>query len=170
MHHSDREMDVTTATRFHLGEHLGAATIRLALIPLFGVLVVEILVYEALVVAVTMFHHSNISLGRFDPPLRWLVVTPRMHQIHHSRQRIETDSNYSVLLSCWDRIARTYRMRPDGVRIELGLDEFGDDGWQSVLGMLKAPFAPATEQQHLTMQLANSTVTSISEKTDGSQD
>lgn len=146
MHHSDREMDVTTAARFHLGEHLAAATLRLALIPLFGVTAVEILVYETLVVAVTMFHHANISLGPLDRPLRWLIVTPRMHQIHHSRLRAETDSNYSVLFSFWDRIARTYQMRRRGEAVELGLDEFDDDLWQSVMGMLKTPFAKATEQ------------------------
>lgn len=141
MHHADPEMDVTTATRFHLGEHLGAATLRLGLIPLFGVSVVEILVFETLVVANTMFHHANISLGPLDSPLRWLVVTPRMHQIHHSRQRPETDSNYSVLFSFWDRLFRSYRMRTGDEPIELGLNEFDEDRWQTVAGMLKTPFA-----------------------------
>lgn len=140
MHHSDKEMDVTTATRFHLGEHVGAAILRLALIPLFGVTVIEILMYEVLVVAVTMFHHANVSLGWLDRPLRWLIVTPRMHQIHHSRLRPETDSNYSVLFSFWDRLALTYRMRHRNEGISLGLTEFDDDRWQSVAGMLKTPF------------------------------
>lgn len=140
MHHSDPEMDVTTATRFHLGEHVGAAALRLGLIPLFGVTVFEILVYEMLVVAVTMFHHANVSLGWLDRPLRWLIVTPRMHQIHHSRLRIETDSNYSVLFSLWDRIAFTYCMRRGDEPVVLGLSEFDDDHWQTVVGMLKTPF------------------------------
>lgn len=141
MHHSDADMDVTTATRFHLGEHLGAATLRLGLIPLFGVNVVEIVIYETLVVAVTMFHHANISLGRFDRPLRWLVVTPRMHQVHHSRWRPETDSNYSTLFSMWDRLFRTFRMRRGNAPVDLGLDEFDDDRWQTLAGMLRTPFA-----------------------------
>jgi sterol desaturase/sphingolipid hydroxylase (fatty acid hydroxylase superfamily) len=144
MHHSDKEMDVTSATRFHLGEHLGAATLRLGLIPLFGVTVVEILVYELLVVAVTMFHHANITLGRFDRPLRWLIVTPRMHQIHHSRWQPETDSNYAVIFSFWDRLAATYRMRVGSEPVDLGLDEFQEEGWQSVWGMLKTPFVNIT--------------------------
>ena len=93
VHHSDRQMDVTTATRFHLGEHLGAATLRLGLIPLLGITAVEILLFETLVVAITMLHHANVSLGASDRVLRWFVVTPRMHQIHHSRLRPETDSN-----------------------------------------------------------------------------
>lgn len=140
MHHADAEMDVTTATRFHLGEHLGAATLRLGLIPLFGVNVVEIVLYEILVVAVTMFHHANISLGRLDGLLRLVIVTPRMHQIHHSRWRPETDSNYSTLFSIWDRLFRTFRMRPGSEPVELGLDEFNDDAWRSVTAMLRMPF------------------------------
>jgi sterol desaturase/sphingolipid hydroxylase (fatty acid hydroxylase superfamily) len=107
---------------------------------LFGVTAFEILIFETLVVANTMFHHANISLGRFDRPLRGLIVTPRMHEIHHSRRRPETDSNYSVLFSLWDRAFRTFRMRPDGEPVELGLDEFDDDRWQSMPGMLKTPF------------------------------
>jgi sterol desaturase/sphingolipid hydroxylase (fatty acid hydroxylase superfamily) len=141
MHHSDPAMDVTTATRFHLGEHLGAATLRLGLIPLFGVSVGEILIFETLVVANTMLHHANISLGPLDAPLRWLLVTPRMHQIHHSRYRHETDSNYAVLFSFWDRLFGSYQMRAGAEPVELGLSEFDDDRWQTVAGMLKTPFA-----------------------------
>lgn len=141
MHHSDRDMDVTTATRFHLGEHLGAATLRLGLIPLFGVTAAEILIFETLVVANTMFHHANVSLGPLDRPLRWLIVTPYMHKVHHSRLRRETDSNYSTLFSFWDRLFGSYRMRDDCRGIELGLDEFDEERWQTVGGMLKTPFA-----------------------------
>lgn len=140
VHHADDEMDVTTATRFHLGEHLGAATLRLGVIALLGVTMGEILLYETLVVAVTMFHHANISLGMLDRPLRWLIVTPRMHQVHHSRQHQEMNSNYSTFFSCWDRIARTYRMRAGSEPVELGLDEFHDARWQTVKGMLQTPF------------------------------
>lgn len=156
MHHSDNEMDVTSATRFHLGEHLSAATLRLGLIPLFGVTAFEILVFETLVVAATMFHHANISLGWFDRPLRWVLVTPRMHHIHHSRFQPETDSNFSVLFSFWDRLAGTYRMRSDQSAVELGLDDFDDDQWQSIAGMLRTPFksngradnSPIHSEQH----------------------
>ena len=141
MHHADGEMDVTTATRFHLGEHLGAASLRLGLIPLLGVNLVEIVVFEILVVLITMFHHAYISLGRLDSLVRTIIVTPRMHQIHHSRQPTETNSNYSTLFSIWDRLFRTFRMRSGSEVIALGLDEFQDDRWQTVGGMLKTPMA-----------------------------
>lgn len=96
-----------------------------------------------------MFHHANISLGRWDALLRWFIVTPFMHKVHHSRWRPETDSNYSTLFSFWDRLFRSFRMRDDCSAIELGLDDFDDDHWQTVTGMLKTPFIkPASIHQH----------------------
>lgn len=139
MHHSDYEMDVTTATRFHLGEHLGGGTLRLALIPLLGIESFHLMIYETLVVAITMLHHANISLGRWDRPLRCIVVTPDMHKVHHSRLQPETDSNYSTVLSVWDRLFRSFRMRENCLTIQFGLDGYDDPRWQSVSGMLKTP-------------------------------
>jgi sterol desaturase/sphingolipid hydroxylase (fatty acid hydroxylase superfamily) len=140
MHHADDAMDVTTATRFHPGEHVGSAVLRLGLIPLAGLSVAELLVYDTLVVAVTMLHHANVTLGRLDGPLSWLIVTPNLHKVHHSRLRPETDSNYATVLSVWDRIAWSRRVRPDPGGIVFGLDQFDGDGWQTVGGMLRTPF------------------------------
>jgi sterol desaturase/sphingolipid hydroxylase (fatty acid hydroxylase superfamily) len=140
MHHSDREMDVTTAARFHVGEQIISAALRLGLIPLFGFEILHLLVYETLILGVTMLHHANISLGRWDRPLQWIIVTPFMHKVHHSRWRPETNSNYSTLFSFWDRLFASYRMRADLSTIELGLDELDDLRWQTFGGMLKTPF------------------------------
>ncbi len=63
-----------------------------------------------------------------------------MHKVHHSRWQPETDSNYAVVLSIWDRIARTFRLNPDPHSIRFGLNEFADDRWQTIGGMLKTPF------------------------------
>lgn len=147
MHHSDDAMDVTTATRFHVGEHVGSSLLRLGLIPLAGLGVAELLAYETLVVAVTMLHHANVSLGRWDRPLSWLVVTPNLHKVHHSRLRPETDSNYSTVLSAWDRLAGSLRLRPDPAAIVFGLDEFDGDRWQTVGGMLRTPFVGRTSDR-----------------------
>ncbi len=140
MHHSDTQMDVTTATRFHLGEHLGAFVLRLGLIPLIGLEIWHIVAYDLLVVGMTQFHHADISLGRFDHWLRLVIVTPDMHKIHHSRWQPETDSNYSTVLSIWDRIARSFRMRSDPKTVEFGLGQFDGPKWQTVGGMLTTPF------------------------------
>ena len=150
MHHSDRHMDVTTATRFHLGEHIGASMLRLGLIPLLGFEVWHVVVYETLVVAVTQFHHADITIGRWDRWLRWLIVTPNMHKVHHSNWQPETDSNYSTVLSVWDRLARTFRMRSDPKTIVFGLEEFTAPGWQNLWGMMKTPFVNATTPESAT--------------------
>lgn len=143
MHHSDDQMDVTTATRFHIGEHVGSNVLRLGLVPLFGLSIWQIVVYEMLVVANTQLHHANISLGRWDRWLRLLIVTPDMHKMHHSRERRETDSNYSTILSLWDRLARSLTMRDDLRTLHFGLDEYDSPNWQTVWGMLKTPFVSA---------------------------
>jgi sterol desaturase/sphingolipid hydroxylase (fatty acid hydroxylase superfamily) len=97
-------------------------------------------------VALTMFHHADISLGRADRWLRWLVVTPDIHKVHHSRWRPETDSNYSTVLSVWDRLAGSLRLRPDPATLTFGLDEFAAAEWQTVGGMLATPFTSPVEQ------------------------
>ena len=141
MHHADREMDVTTALRFHAGELVLSAVLRLALIPLLGVTSTQLLVHETLVVMATMFHHANISVGRFD---RWLalgIVTPYLHKLHHSHELVETNSNYAVIFSWWDRLGRTLRQRDDCESLSLGLDEFDDPRWETVAGLLSIPVA-----------------------------
>jgi sterol desaturase/sphingolipid hydroxylase (fatty acid hydroxylase superfamily) len=144
MHHSDRHMDVTTATRFHLGEHVGSAVLRLGLIPLLGFQVWNLVVYDTLVIAITQFHHADISIGRWDRWLRWVIVTPNMHKVHHSDWQPETDSNYSTVLSLWDRLFRSLRMRFDPKTLVFGLGEFAGPRWQSWWGMMKTPFVNPT--------------------------
>jgi sterol desaturase/sphingolipid hydroxylase (fatty acid hydroxylase superfamily) len=143
MHHSDDHMDVTTATRFHPGEQVLASVQHLLLLPALGIDAWHLLVYGAAVIAITQLHHANISLGRWDRPLRWLIVTPYMHKVHHSRLRAEHDSNYSAVFSIWDHLGRSYRFRPDPKTIEFGLEEFAEPSWQSVGGMLKTPLESA---------------------------
>lgn len=140
MHHTDRHMDVTTATRFHLGEHVAGSVLRLSLIPLLSFDVWTIVVYDTAVIAVTQFHHADISLGRWDRWLRLFIVTPDMHKVHHSDWQPETDSNYSTVLSVWDRLAASFRMRSDPKTLVFGLGEFTDASWQTGWGMLKTPF------------------------------
>lgn len=142
VHHSDPHMDVTTANRFHVGEIVLSSVFRIPLILLLGIGIGQLALYEVLMFAVVQFHHANVGVTeKWDRRLRLLIVTPFMHKVHHSRWQPETDSNYSSLLSIWDRLFRSFRLneRPDS--IQLGLDEFSADRFQTLGGLLKTPLA-----------------------------
>jgi sterol desaturase/sphingolipid hydroxylase (fatty acid hydroxylase superfamily) len=145
VHHSDPEMDATTALRFHTGEVLISSALRLAVIPLLGIALWQLLVYESLMMPVIMFHHSNVNLPeKVDRRLRVLIASPAIHRVHHSRARVETDSNYSIIFSFWDRMWGTFRTRRDGHPVHFGLDEYDGEEWQRVGGLLTTPFQTAT--------------------------
>ncbi|MDA1313004.1 MAG: sterol desaturase family protein [Acidobacteria bacterium] len=141
MHHSDPSLDVTSAVRFHSGELLLSAGLRLLLIPLFGLPLAALVLYDGVVVATTQFHHANIGLGdRADTFVRFVVVSPNMHKLHHSQLRIETDSNYATVLSCWDRLFGTYRRRENYHEIEFGLPDLEAERFQTIKGLILTPF------------------------------
>ncbi len=148
VHHADAHMDVTTASRFHVGEIFFSSVLRIPLIVLLGVHVGELLLYETMMFAVVQFHHANIAIPeRLDRILRLAIVTPAMHKVHHSRWRPETDSNYSAFLSVWDRIFGSFRTRERLEDIRLGLDEFDTDADATFVGLMKMPLAPAERRQ-----------------------
>ncbi|HEY6400685.1 MAG TPA: sterol desaturase family protein [Blastocatellia bacterium] len=141
VHHSDPEMDATTAIRFHTGEVLISAALRLAVIPLLGITLWQLLLYESLMLPVIMFHHSNVKFPeKADRRLRALIASPAIHRVHHSRMQFETDSNYSIIFSFWDRIGGTFQLRKDGRSVNFGLDEYDSEEWQQVRGLLTTPF------------------------------
>ncbi|MDX1672691.1 MAG: sterol desaturase family protein [Balneolaceae bacterium] len=142
VHHSDPHMDVTTASRFHVGEIFFSSLFRIPLIILLGIWVGELLLYETIAFAVVQLHHSDVGLPpTLDRMLRGVIVSPFMHKIHHSRWRPETDSNYGSLFSFWDRIARTFRMRDlQGFKtLRIGLDEFDDPKYETVKNIFRLP-------------------------------
>lgn len=140
VHHYDPKMDVTTASRFHIGEIFISSVLRVPLIVLFGVHFWELLFYETAMFAVVQFHHANLALpDRLDRVLRAIIVTPAVHKVHHSRRRAETDSNYGSLFSFWDRIGRSLNLKRDLRALRLGLDEFDRPEDHTVAGMLRAP-------------------------------
>jgi len=141
MHHSDPELDTTSALRFHAGEMLISAVLRLAVIPLLGIPLNHLLLYELILEPVILFHHSNIALPEtLDRPMRLLIVSPNMHRVHHSNIPEETNSNYASIFSFWDRIWGTYRRR-DILSVRYGLKEFRDPRWQTLRGLLLTPAA-----------------------------
>lgn len=142
VHHSDPHMDVTTANRFHIGEIAMSSILRVPLIILLGISIGQLAVYEILMFAVVQFHHANIGISeKWDRVLRLFIVTPYMHKVHHSRWQPETDSNYSSLLSIWDRIFRSFRINEKPETIRLGLDEFDHPADQTIPGLLRTPLA-----------------------------
>ena len=142
MHHSDPTMDASTGVRFHTGEILMSGLARAALLPVVGLSLWQMAIYDAILLPVVLFHHSNVRLPRWlDYGMTICVVTPAMHRVHHSRWRPETNSNFASVLPIWDRFFRSFRLRDDVHTIHLGLAEFDDKQWQTVLGMMKTPAA-----------------------------
>jgi len=139
-HHSDSKMDVTTAHRFHFGEILFSSIFRVPVILLLGLRLQELVLYETLMFGVVQLHHANVALpGNMDRFLRWLIVTPCIHKVHHSRFQPETDSNYSSLFSWWDRLFRTFKLSADPATISYGLANYDAPSRQTLGGLLKTP-------------------------------
>jgi len=140
VHHSDTRMDVTTANRFHLGEIALSSLLRIPLLMLLGTELWHLALYELILFPNVQFHHSNIRLpDGIDRVFRLFFASPAMHKVHHSDQVAETNSNYTSLLSIWDRIFRSFRMRKDLESIRLGLEEFRKDEQQQFIPLLLNP-------------------------------
>jgi sterol desaturase/sphingolipid hydroxylase (fatty acid hydroxylase superfamily) len=113
VHHADLDFDVTTGVRFHPLEIVLSMLIKFGVIAALGVPALAVLIFEVLLNATSMFSHSNIRLPpALDRRLRWLLVTPDMHRVHHSVARHETNSNFGFNLPWWDRLFGSYRAQP----------------------------------------------------------
>ncbi len=146
VHHADTGFDVTTAVRFHPFEIVLSMAIKLGLIALFGIPALAVLIFEILLSAGSLFTHANIRIpAGFERRLRWLLVTPEMHRIHHSVHPDETDSNYGFHLSFWDRVFGSYRdqARDGQTMMQIGLHEFREANDQSLWALLINPFRRA---------------------------
>ncbi len=146
VHHSDLRFDVSTGVRFHPLEIALSMLIKLALVWLLGPPALAVLLFELLLSLGSLFTHSDLALpARIDRPLRWLLVTPSMHRIHHSTWRPETDSNYGFHLSLWDRLFRSYRAHPrqSEASMPIGLETFREPSQQRLVGLLLQPFVTA---------------------------
>ncbi|MFK8016857.1 MAG: sterol desaturase family protein [Gammaproteobacteria bacterium] len=143
VHHADVTLDVTTAVRFHPFEIVLSMVIKLGVIAALGVPPLAVLVFEILLNAGALFTHSNLGLrGTLDKRLRWLLVTPDMHRIHHSVHEDESNQNFGFHLTLWDRLFGSYRDEPrDGhTTMQIGLTQFRDERSQTLWGLLSNPF------------------------------
>lgn len=145
VHHADLDIDVTTGLRFHTVEILLSMGIKAAVVLLLGPPAVAVLIFEVVLNATSMFNHSNVRMPLgVDRVVRWLLVTPNMHCVHHSVYPQETNSNFGFNLPWWDRLLGTYRDQPaEGYTgMTLGLTEFRDEHIANRLHwMLLLPFS-----------------------------
>lgn len=144
VHHADLDIDLTTGSRFHTIEIIVSMLIKAVVILLLGPALIAVLVFEVLLNGMAIFNHANVSLPpAVERVVRYLLVTPDMHRVHHSTVKRETDSNYGFNLSIWDRMFRTYIDQPEmgHDKMTIGIAEFRDAKQVDQLpGMLALPF------------------------------
>ncbi len=148
VHHSDTSFDVTTGVRFHPVEIALSMAIKLGLVVALGPHPAAVMLFELLQSASSLLTHADFALPpRADRALRWFIVTPSMHRIHHSVRREETDSNYSFNLSLWDRVFGSYRAQPLQAErgMPIGLPQWRDPTALGFLALLLQPFRRTPE-------------------------
>jgi sterol desaturase/sphingolipid hydroxylase (fatty acid hydroxylase superfamily) len=143
VHHADLEFDATTGVRFHPVEILISTGIKCAAVAAVGAPPLAVLIFEIVLNATAVFNHANASLPEsIERWLRWLVVTPDMHRVHHSVEYDESSSNFGFSLPLWDRLFGTYRAQPrlGHARMTLGVDAFRAPGEERLDQLLLQPF------------------------------
>jgi sterol desaturase/sphingolipid hydroxylase (fatty acid hydroxylase superfamily) len=144
VHHADLDFNTTTGVRFHPLEILLSLGIKLGLVLVLGPPAVAVVLFEVLLNATSLFNHGNVRLPvAFDRWLRWIVVTPDMHRVHHSIARRETNSNFGFNLPWWDRLLGTYRDQPAAGHetMTIGIEPFRRRDQVLFTKLLTMPFA-----------------------------
>jgi sterol desaturase/sphingolipid hydroxylase (fatty acid hydroxylase superfamily) len=151
IHHVDQDLDVSTSLRFHFGEVLYSTGFRALQVYFLGISVFSYLVYEVAFQCATLFHHSNVRLPiTFERALNKIIVTPRMHGIHHSIVKDETNSNYSVIFRWWDVLHGTLRLNIKQADVVIGVPAYMDPQDNKLLNLLILPFRKQREYWRLT--------------------
>lgn len=141
VHHVDLDLDVTTSSRFHVGELTLATFFRVLQVILIGVGPMTLFLFDTVVWPATEFHHSNLRLPlKFERILSKLIVTPRMHGIHHSIVQGETNSNFSTVFSFWDRLHSTMRLNVSQAELSIGVPSYRHPDEINFLQSLLLPF------------------------------
>jgi sterol desaturase/sphingolipid hydroxylase (fatty acid hydroxylase superfamily) len=141
VHHSDLNMDVSTATRFHIGELAMSAVIKISLVFFLGASVLGVMIFESALVLCAQFHHSSLKVpGWFETVFWILFVPPSMHRIHHSVVIEERDTNYGTIFSAWDRGFGTLLTRVDQGKIRIGVGSYQKPEELNLHHLLVMPF------------------------------
>jgi sterol desaturase/sphingolipid hydroxylase (fatty acid hydroxylase superfamily) len=147
VHHADLDFDTTTGLRFHPVEIVLSMGIKMGAVLLLGVPALGVLLFEIVLSATSLFNHGNVRLpARLDAVLRWIVVTPDMHRVHHSTDPRETNSNFGFNLPWWDYLLGTYWAQPRAGhdQMEIGLEQYRDGRVRWLHWMLLLPFVGRT--------------------------
>ncbi len=143
VHHIDRDLDVSTASRFHFGELAFSSLFRVGEIYLLGIDVQTLILFESSVTAFALFHHSNIRFPkRLESFFMTAFITPRIHGIHHSIVKEETDSNYGTVFTFWDRLHGTKKTNIPQNEITIGVPAYMNTADHLFLNVLTTPFRP----------------------------
>ncbi|MEC4888533.1 MAG: sterol desaturase family protein [Nitrospira sp.] len=143
MHHSDLDLDVSSGVRFHPVEMVFSLLVKSAAVLVLGVAPLAVVAFEIVLNATALFNHSNVRMPLgLDRALRWVIVTPDMHRIHHSTDRRETNSNYGFNVPWWDRLFGTYCAEPalGQLGMKIGLEHLGPPVCLNLFMMLRFPF------------------------------
>ncbi len=144
VHHSDLNMDVSTATRFHVGELAMSTIIKMSLVFFLGASATGVLIFESTLVLCAQFHHSSFKVPQWFETVFWILfVPPSMHRIHHSVVIKERDANYGTIFSTWDRWLGTLLSDVDQSRTRIGLGAYQDPEKLSLHHLLLMPFTRA---------------------------
>lgn len=144
MHHSDLDLDASSANRFHPFEIIISIVVKLGAVLLIGAPPAAVVIFEIILNATATFSHGNIRIPlKIDQWLRLLMVTPDMHRVHHSILPSETNSNFGFCLPWWDRLGGTYRAQPSAghLAMTIGLKEFRNPSQLTLLRLLIQPFS-----------------------------
>jgi sterol desaturase/sphingolipid hydroxylase (fatty acid hydroxylase superfamily) len=148
VHHLDTHLDVSTSQRHHPLELIVNVLILVAVTIILGLTPSVIMIYEGTEAVLDFFSHANVRLPEsLDRIVRWVLVTPNMHSLHHSSHQLETDSNYGSVFTIWDRLFGTYRAEPAWgyEKFQIGLKEIRDDRAWNLWWQMKSPALPLKE-------------------------
>jgi sterol desaturase/sphingolipid hydroxylase (fatty acid hydroxylase superfamily) len=147
VHHTDLNFDATTAVRFHPLEIMVSMAYKVVCIYLLGANPIAVIAFEIILNGAATFNHSNIGFPeKLDKALRWLIITPDMHRIHHSTLPYEMNSNYGFSISCWDRLCKTYTAKSQELQstMPIGLKAYRKPTDLGMMDLLLMPFKPLT--------------------------
>jgi sterol desaturase/sphingolipid hydroxylase (fatty acid hydroxylase superfamily) len=157
VHHLDLDLDSTTGIRFHFGELALAAGFRAAQVLLLGVDAATLRAWQQCLLLSVIFHHSNVELPlEVERRMQAVVVTPRMHGIHHSTRAEEVNTNFSSLLSWWDRVHRSLRLDVPQQAITIGVEGYLDPADVTLERSLLLPFQAVDRSSAMSPSAAQS--------------